>query len=269
MEHFAGILSRLLRPGSFLDLQNAQIECSNRFVAGNGLPAASDGYKSDLHNAEFGAENSTVIAKMQQCCPDIIVVTGDVVDAEKTNTDIAVAFLQKAIEIAPVYFVPGNHELKIREQYAGFRERIAVLGVTILEDRSISISKTTEYINLVGIIDPMFYGDDYAITKERLCKLKSQCTGFTILLSHRPELFAMYAGIGFDLVFSGHAHGGQFVLPGIGGLFAPHQGFFSKYAAGVYEKDGISMVVSHGLGNSSFPIRLNNHPELILVTLIG
>ncbi|WP_455769208.1 metallophosphoesterase [Marinilactibacillus psychrotolerans] len=90
---------------------------------------------------------------------------------------------------------------------------------------------------------------------------------FKVLLSHRPELFETYAAHGFDLVFSGHAHGGQFRLPFIGGLIAPNQGLFPEYTAGIYSKKQTRMIVSRGLGNSVIPIRINNRPELVIVTL--
>ena len=90
---------------------------------------------------------------------------------------------------------------------------------------------------------------------------------YTILLSHRPELFDLYVETEMDLVFSGHAHGGQFRLPFVGGLVAPNQGFFPKYDAGQFNEENTTMIVSRGVGNSIIPIRFNNRPEIVLVTL--
>jgi predicted MPP superfamily phosphohydrolase len=92
---------------------------------------------------------------------------------------------------------------------------------------------------------------------------------YTVLLSHRPELFDCYVAKGADLVFSGHAHGGQFRLPFLGGVFAPDQGLFPTYDAGLYQQKGTSMIVSRGLGNSLFPFRVNNRPEIVVVTLLS
>ena len=101
----------------------------------------------------------------------------------------------------------------------------------------------------------------------KLEELHSEKDGFTILLSHRPELFDTYADQGMDLVLSGHAHGGQFRLPFIGGLVAPNQGLFPKYDAGIYTEDNTNMLVSRGVGNSILPFRINNRPEVILIEL--
>lgn len=123
----------------------------------------------------------------------------------------------------------------------------------------------------MGLADLSFSMQDSAIdSKEMVSRalepLIEEDT-YTILLSHRPELFDTYAASQVDLVFSGHAHGGQIRLPLIGAVFAPNQGFFPKYNAGIYRKDRTQMIVSRGLGNSIFPIRLNNRPELIAATL--
>ena len=92
-------------------------------------------------------------------------------------------------------------------------------------------------------------------------------TVFTILLSHRPELFPVYAAHGLDLVFSGHAHGGQMQIPFVGGLIAPNQGFFPKYHSGLYTEGSTNMIVSRGIGNSLIPLRVNNRPEVIVAEL--
>lgn len=92
-------------------------------------------------------------------------------------------------------------------------------------------------------------------------------TTYSILLSHRPELFEVYAKNNIDLILSGHAHGGQFCLPLIGGLLAPNQGLFPKYDSGIYTQENTNMVVSRGIGNRLFPFRFNNCPEVILIEL--
>ena len=113
--------------------------------------------------------------------------------------------------------------------------------------------------------DPAFSGTQ--AFSQALSDLASDA--FTVLLSHRPEFFDLYVQQGFPLVLSGHAHGGQIRLPFLGGILAPGQGFFPEYDSGLYTDETTSMVVSRGLGNSVFPFRLNNPPEIIIITLKG
>ena len=140
----------------------------------------------------------------------------------------------------------------------------------MLENDSLEIERSGEKIALVGVNDPSFetdpLQDDAAVMSEVLKNLVRDDL-YSILLSHRPELFETYVKSGANLVLSGHAHGGQFRLPLLGGLFAPHQGFFPKYDAGLFSKQNTNMIVSRGIGNSLFPFRINNRPEIILIIL--
>lgn len=129
-----------------------------------------------------------------------------------------------------------------------------------------------ETITLIGVNDPSYqtdylFGDAETVMDTKLEELHADDDGFTILLSHRPELFDTYADHDMDLILSGHAHGGQFRLPFIGGLVAPNQGLFPKYDAGIYTEDNTSMLVSRGVGNSILTFRINNPPEVILIEL--
>lgn len=145
-------------------------------------------------------------------------------------------------------------------------------GVTVLENQKVQITRDGESITLMGIQDPSFrtnylFGDAESVSRQAICELQNESDGFTVLLSHRPELFDVYVDTGIDLVFSGHAHGGQFRLPFIGGLVAPNQGLFPKYDAGRFDEDNTTMIVSRGVGNSIIPLRINNPPELVVVEL--
>ena len=145
-------------------------------------------------------------------------------------------------------------------------------GVNVLENQIVEITREGESITLMGIDDPSFqenylFGDSEGVAKQAIETLLRVSDGYTVLLSHRPELFELYVETGMDLVFSGHAHGGQFRLPFIGGLVAPNQGFFPKYDAGLFSEENTNMIVSRGVGNSIVPVRFNNRPEIILVTL--
>ena len=134
-----------------------------------------------------------------------------------------------------------------------------------------TIERAGERIVLAGLSDARFETADKrafaAVSAEKLGHFLPQDGAFTALLSHRPELFSVYRAAGVDLALCGHAHGGQFRIPLLGGVIAPDQGLFPKYSEGLYREEGKAMVVSRGLGNSSVPIRLNNRPEVVKIVL--
>ena len=250
---------------------NRTIGCTEIQVQSEHLPEAFSGYTvaqvSDLHNAEFGAENKRLLEVLRQAAPDLIALTGDLVDSRRTDMACAIAFVQAAVEIAPVYYVTGNHESRI-EAYPEVESAMEQAGVHILRNKLEQIERNGSVVSILGIDDPTFF-DTEAQFAQTLQSLLPVDGTFTLLLSHRPELFETYVGCGVDLTLSGHAHGGQFRLPGIGGLFAPDQGIFPDYDAGAYSAADSTMVVSRGLGNSLFPFRVNNNPELVLITLMS
>ena len=217
---------------------------------------------SDLHSKKFGFGNRNLIKKIKELKPDMIFITGDIVDYKKYKLKSMIQFLDGIKDICPVYFVNGNHEWKSGK--VGEINYEAGKRITSANNNKIVIKKGVSEICISGIDVPMWSsaGDEYIKDFEMVKDER-----FTILLAHRPDYFREYAACGFDLVFSGHAHGGQVRLPFIGGLFAPNQGFFPKYTSGVYEKDRTKMVVSRGLGNSVIPLRLFNRPEIVEVEL--
>ena len=254
---------------------NTALEVNEYEIVSNSVPQNFDGFRiaqvSDLHNAEFGEGNSKLLELLSQTEPDIIVLTGDLIDSRQTDIKIALAFAQEAMKIAPVYFVSGNHEARVSE-YEDLKMGLAEAGVIVLENQKVEITREGESITLMGIDDPSFqenylFGDSEGVAKQAIETLLRVSDGYTVLLSHRPELFELYVETGMDLVFSGHAHGGQFRLPFIGGLVAPNQGFFPKYDAGLFSEENTTMIVSRGVGNSIVPLRFNNRPEIIVVML--
>ena len=249
---------------------NITIETDHFEIKSPRLPQEFSGYKiaqiSDLHNAEFGKNNSRLISILQEEQPDIIVITGDLIDSNRTDIDIAYTFVEQAVTIAPCYYVTGNHEAWARTQYGMLEEKMTSAGVTILHDQIISLEKNDSDIQMMGVDDPDFSGYDEYSFETQLPETKNQ-DDYMILLSHRPEFFDSYVEKNIDLVLSGHAHGGQFRLPFIGGLIAPNQGLFPKYDAGLYRENGTHMVVSRGIGNSVIPVRFNDRPEVVIVTL--
>lgn len=247
-------------------------------LASDHLPAAFAGLRiahlSDLHNARFGRENRRLLDKLAQAQPDLIVLTGDLIDARRTNLDRALAFAVRAAGLAPTYYVPGNHEARLpAAQYQRLRQGLTAVGVTVLEHERVTLTRGGDRLTLLGLADQAFartQGDHRPaaqLAAEALEALQTAEDGYTILLVHRPESFPVYAALGADLVLSGHTHGGQVRLPGLGGLFAPSQGFFPRYDAGLYRQGQASLVISRGLGNSLAPLRLNNRPEVVVLTL--
>lgn len=255
---------------------NTAVILTEYTVKSENLPESFEGFKiahiSDLHNGELGEDNEKVISLLEKSNPDIIAVTGDLIDSYKTDTDIALSFMKRALQIAPCYYVNGNHEERVMESYEEMREELVKIGVTVLENKSLTLEREGEGISILGVSDPGFetdylYGDTKGVVSRHLDELLKDSEEFTLLLSHRPELFELYIEKNIDLALTGHAHGGQFRLPFVGGLYAPNQGIFPEYDSGIYTEDGTNMVVSRGLGNSLFPLRFNNRPEVIVVTL--
>lgn len=243
---------------------NFFIETTSITIQDERIPESFDGFKiaqvSDLHNKDW---KNQLIDQLQSENPDIIVITGDLVDSSNTNLPIALEFIDKANTIAPIYYVTGNHESRISE-YDELIESLLNRQVTILDNDKTILTSGEDELLLFGLQDPAFSGIEIDKT---LQELTTNFEGYSILLSHRPELFETYVDEDVDLVFSGHAHGGQFRVPFIGGLVAPNQGLFPEYTSGLYTENHTQMIVSRGLGNSIIPVRVNNQPELVVVTL--
>lgn len=256
---------------------NTALELNRYQVSSSRLPKAFDGFKivqiSDLHNAEIGDDNDKLIATIKQANPDIIAITGDMIDSRRTDVEVALDFAEKAVKIAPCYYVNGNHELRVSE-YEELKEGLKKLGVKVLENDKTEITKEDGSISIIGLSDPSFESsvlmtDEDEVASVYLDKLTESDNNLKILLSHRPELFEKYYEAGIDLALSGHAHGGQIRLPLVGGIIAPHQGLFPEYDGGLYIKEETHMVVSRGIGNSLFPLRFNNRPEVVLIEMNG
>lgn len=254
---------------------NTALQLNTYTILSDRLPKAFNGYRiahiSDLHNAEMGKDNGNLLVMLKEAKPDIIAITGDFIDSRNTDIEIALQFAEKAAHIAPCYYVTGNHEAIVPE-YDEFRSGLTKLGIVVLEDERIDLEMNDETITLIGVNDPSFKFDDFfddaeLVMKNQLRELVKKDDGFTLLLSHRPELFDLYVDSGIDLVLSGHTHGGQFRLPFVGALVAPNQGLFPKYDAGLYSAESTNMIVSRGIGNSIIPFRINNRPEVILIEL--
>lgn len=232
------------------------------------IPQSFDGFRitqiTDLHDATFGENQSRLVEKVRATNPDAIFLTGDLVDSRRYDLDNSLQAVAQFVKIADVYYVLGNHEVALNltdEIYAALSD----LGVHVLPNESVTFERDGERIVALGIEDPLM---GQAVDVSIDAAQKGEGTdSFTMLLSHRPEQFETYVEKEIDLVFTGHAHGGQIRLPFIGGLVAPTQGIFPTYTAGVFEERETTMIISRGLGNSLFPFRIFNLPEIITVQL--
>lgn len=227
---------------------------------------------SDLHSCKYGKQEKKLIDAIDSQEPDVILMSGDMFD-ERTDDENTEYFLQGIYDKYPCYYVTGNHEFYCGSEI--FADEMAMLeqyNVTILSGETETITLNGETINICGVDDPCSYMVDGTINLDKQLKSTSQQAdnrNYTILLSHRPEMFEKYTDYNFDLVLCGHAHGGQWRIPGIlNGLYAPDQGIFPKYAGGLYQSEEMTMIVSRGLARE-IPLvpRIYNRPELCIIDL--
>lgn len=270
------VLAALLLAGNAW--ANARVWNARVEIRDEKIPAAFDGFVlcqvSDVHNEARGEGNAALLRALREAAPDLICITGDFLDSRRTDLDFALELAGQLAEIAPAVYATGNHEAR-RMDLSALEAGLAALGVQVLRDDWMPLARGGEEIALLGLDDPGFSaGEDWTLaegldqTQARLSALLAQAGDrFSLVLSHRPELLPAYADAGADLVLSGHAHGGQVRLPGIGGLFAPGQGILPRLTSGVHARGETRLVVSRGLGNSSFPLRVFNPPEIVTVTL--
>ena len=257
---------------------NTTVKTTKYTIENSRIPEKFSGYRiaqvSDLHNTEFGTGNRQLLRKLKKAEPDIIVITGDLIDSGETNVQIATDFCKEALKIAPVYYVSGNHDVWA-EEYLQLCDELMKIQVNVLNDRPERIWVDDDSIFLVGIQDlesrkllpeetQALYDSD---KMDKLIQDLIPTDRYTVLLSHRPEFFTEYVESGVDLVLTGHAHGGQIRVPFIGGIYAPYQGFFPEYDSGTYTQNQTTMVVSKGLGNGTPVPRINNPPEIVIVEL--
>lgn len=254
---------------------NTALVTANVLVCSNGIPEAFDAYRivqiSDLHDAQIGENNEKLIAMTAETEPDCIVLTGDFVDSSRFHPERSLSVAESLVKIAPVYYVSGNHEAILPdEDYQALTDGLRGLGVCVLEDESAELTRDGQSIRLIGLTDIGFHPGTLEEKKDALRMALSALLPedeFSVTLAHRPELMDVYTECGAPLVLSGHAHGGQIRLPGIGGLIAPGQGLFPKYTEGKYEENGATLVVSRGIGNSVLPLRVNDRPQIVVVQL--
>ncbi len=272
--------------------QNHSLQLNGYVYKSEKIPEEFDGFRiihlSDMHNCVYGREADELIEVVKRNKPDIIVITGDSFDSRRRQYFDSLDIIKKLTEVEMVLYVTGNHEELSPDLKEIFLNEIKNYGVQILDCDAIEINRGGDSVFINGISDYTSYAVEYGLFEKAISrnlnnderdlmknsfkeKLKlfaeKKADGFNILLSHRPEMFDAYVENGYDLIFCGHAHGGQFRIPPIGAIYSPGQGFLPKYSEGPHTKENTTMIVSRGLGNSAFPIRINNRPQVIITEL--
>ncbi len=262
----------LLLCAAFLRWSNHSLEVERVSFSSSRLPAGFDGcvivQLSDLHGALFGENNRDLLDRVRAEGPDYIFLTGDLLDQyRRTPQSYAVDLGRALAEIAPTYFVTGNHEWALRD-VGELKDRLEEAGVAVLSNEYTVLERGGDAIVLAGIDDPNGYADQK--TPEELASEVREAFGdpFWLLLAHRNNYFApQYSLLGADLVISGHGHGGLIRLPFTDGLISVERTLLPSYTAGFYEENGARLFVSRGLGNSGRTFRLFNRPEVAVLTL--
>ena len=254
-----GLATALMLFVVYVLVSNRHVGVTHYVVESPRIGPELDGFRivqvSDLHNARFGKGQGRLLRKIDECEPDLVVLTGDIVD--ESGVDAGVELLEGLSRIAPSFFVPGNHEPQLKaEERTRFFDAMRASGVRNLDGCSTNFPNGLSLEgqgSLFGVLD----GRRNFIPPD----------AFKVVLVHYPSAFEGFARQGFDLVLAGHVHGGQVRIPFLGGLASPEEGFFPKYYQGVHKRDGSTLVISRGLGNYMHIPRVFNDPELVCIEL--
>ena len=290
----------------FLQWSRKSIVTTEYSVECESIPEEFDGLRivqvSDLQSEYFGREQKRLLEKVRRARPDIIVFTGDLADRNHTDYRASLIAAEGLARIATVYYVNGNHEFALpQEEISQMYDSMRRAGVVLLFDEAAVIERNGDAIRLTGLSEETVYESklcgqpaaegrdretpgavsgrkkisdtdiDASVITDKMKELEEPSTPikkFSILLVHEPQFLETYACCGFDLIFAGHAHGGQIRLPFTQGLFAPGQGILPSLTAGVHTCGKTKMIISRGLGNSTFPFRIFNRPEIVSVRLV-
>ncbi|SCH32407.1 MULTISPECIES: metallophosphoesterase [unclassified Romboutsia] len=277
--------SLLLGGYTFFRFENKSLEKVEYFIENEKIPREFDNFNivqiSDLHNMKFGENNCKLLQYVDELCPDIIVITGDLVDGEKSNFNVALNLIDDLSKKYKVYHIIGNHEQKAlikryRDKYKEYFSELGKKNIINLNNEHIEINRGNSSINLYGLVVPLSCyrylfekKDNINIDKKYVEKLLGPINKgkYNILLAHTPFYFNEYAKWGADLILAGHVHGGIIRLPFLGGLLSPNREFFPKYDLGKYEYNNSEMVLTKGLGGSKVLVRVNCRPELVKIIL--
>lgn len=228
---------------------------------------------ADLHSQLFGEGQKGLLQPIRRQLPDFILAPGDIVD-ERVPVTHARSFMRGAAEIAPTFYVPGNHEYRTGRMRSVFR-LVESCGAVVLADRYERLRTGAGELVLAGCEDPEktrrqnpFYDQRRSLGKAFAPIAETEA--FSLLLAHRPDRVELYKSLGFDLVVSGHAHGGQVRIPWlVNGLYATNQGLLPPYAGGCYRHDGLHHIVSRGVAKYKCIPRVFNPPEIVFINVVG
>lgn len=261
---------------------NNFLEVSQYIVKSNKIPTSFKDFKilqlSDLHSKNFGNRNNKLIKKVNSENPDIIVMTGDMVNTKDTDFEVFINLAEQISKRYDTYYIVGNHEQNLTDDKRKILiDKLNEIGIRVLDNEKVTITRGTESINLYGLWFALRYYKDLnnEYTKDVFFGAKQIQTvlgnldidSYNILLTHNPLYADTYSNWGADLTLSGHIHGGMIRIPFIGGLLSPERKFFPKYDAGKYQVNGKILIVNRGLGNGDFGIRVFNRPEISVITL--
>lgn len=264
-------------------IENRQLTVTEYEIKDDRIPKLFHGCHivqlSDMHNVSFGKDNIELIEAVKRLQPDILVVTGDAI-VGKPGEDVihAANTINALVDIAPVYFSLGNHELRTSlykntygSMWEDFRSCLSP-KVHVLSDERACIWREEDCMYLYGVsLNPRLYRRFFLTPMEEdyLTGIFGECEPNTyhVFLAHNPDYFPDYASWGANLTFSGHVHGGMIRLPILGGLLSPMIRFFPKYDKGLFCENNKYMILSGGLGNHTFKFRVNNKPEIVSVKL--
>lgn len=263
------LLALFALAAGFVYWQNFTLQVEPVELFFESLPPQFDGLRvaelSDLHGRSFGKNNARLLRALQKARPDMICICGDLFD-EKTDLTMLEPLLTGLTDIAPVYYVTGNHEWQ-EKNLRKILQKMRAWGVTVLENEGRVLSRGGAEMVVAGVHDPCGPYDmktPAALVRE----LRSaQGNDFILMLSHRNDELAMWSQLGVQLVLSGHCHGGVVRLPFVGGVFGTRRELFPEYDAGVYRQDGTTLFVSRGLGYTNVHFRLFNRPHVPIMIL--
>lgn len=285
-----GILIVIAIGIAYIIFENKNLAITDYFIEQEQVPKAFDGMRfvclTDLHNNSYGKQNKRLLAHIHAYKPDAVLIAGDMITArEPKKLKIALSLLMELSNNYPVYYAPGNHELKwelweanrsdLQDNYkfTTYLSELKNHGICYLDNDSIIIEKNKEKLQITGLNLPlMFYykgGKPVPFDKRDMNELVGPAskTGYQILLAHMPNYLETYANWGADFVLSGHVHGGIMRIPYIGGVISPQYEIFPKYDAGIFTHNKSIMLLSRGLGTHTIPVRIFNRPELICMEL--
>jgi len=263
----------------------SKLEVVNYIIENKKIPQEFNDYVivqiSDLHNKSFGKNNINLINKIDQISPQVVLITGDIIDGENKNFQVSLDLLKDLSTKYKVYHITGNHEQKAlvkryKKLYEEYFKKLHDLSAIHLDNEKVQIKKGNSYINIYGLTIPFEYYK-YLFDKDKSTDLEENFlqknlpfinkNEYNILLAHTPFYFDDYEKWGGDLILAGHVHGGIIRLPIVGGLLSPNRKFFPKYDLGKYDKNDSTMIVTKGLGGSKVLFRINCKPEIVKIKL--